>query len=72
MKKTIAIIIVAVGILSWNYAAEKEVTLKLTVPEAEYVLQALQDKPYKEAAPLINKIIYQAQSQLADTTKSKK
>lgn len=50
----------------------KYVKITLTVPEAETVVTALSKLPYDQSAAIIQKVISQANTQLADTTKPKK
>ena len=52
-------------------APEKEITIKVTVSEAQAIVSALQERPFKEVSSLINKVIVQANAQLSDTTKRK-
>lgn len=49
----------------------KSVKITLTVPEAEIVVTALSKLPYDQSAAIIQKVISQANTQLADTTISK-
>jgi len=64
-----AVALGSIGFFSYKALSNKNedskiVVIKMTVDQAQYVLNALADKPYKEAADLIESISYQAKSQL--------
>jgi len=60
------------GLLAFQeHQQVKSVKLTLTVPEAETVVNALSKLPYDQSAGIIQKIISQANTQLADTTIAK-
>lgn len=42
---------------------DEEVAITITVGEVIRILQLLAERPYKEVAPLIEKILYQANTQ---------
>lgn len=48
--------------------AQKELTFKLTIEDANLILEALGNLPFKRVFPLIGKIQDQASSQLNDET----
>lgn len=52
---------------------EKSYPVLLTLPELQFVISSLEKEPYKDAAPIIQKIITQYNVQAAaDTVKTKK
>lgn len=65
MKKVLAAI-AFIGIISWQN--QPTYTLKLTEQEIQLAIRGISKLPYEESAPLINKIIGQAQ----DSTLQKK
>lgn len=73
MKKIVAILAMALLIsFTPNPNEEKEITIKLTLPQWEVVLQGLGELPMKIAAPISQSIISQAQRQITDTLPKKK
>jgi hypothetical protein len=73
MKKLIAILAMT-ALISFtpNPNEEKPITVTLTLPQWEIVLQGLGELPMKTAAPISQSIIQQAQKQLTDTLPKKK
>ncbi len=66
------LVIVFMGLMAFQERQQvKSVKIILTVPEAETVVTALSKLPYDQSAGIIQKIISQANTQLADTTISK-
>ena len=55
-----------------NNPEEQELKYSLTIKETDVVLKWLAKAPFEEANPLIQKIVFQAQKQLSDTSKPKK
>ena len=73
MKKIAAILAMALLIsFTSNPNEEKTITVTLTLPQWEVVLQGLNELPMKTAAPISQSIIQQAQRQLTDTLPKKK
>jgi flagellar motor switch protein FliM len=68
MKKLLTISF-ALFLMSFT-AGEKEKTVTITMPvsHVDYVLKVLSEKPYKEAAPIIENIYGQAVKQVQDST----
>ena len=70
--------LIAIALLSLSLFAfresEKEVSIRLTVQEAELVLTALNEAPLpaSKTQPVARKIIAQAQAQITDTANIKK
>lgn len=73
MKKIAAILAMALLIsFTSNPNEEKTITVTLTLPQWDVVLQGLNELPMKTAAPISQSIITQAQKQITDTLPKKK
>lgn len=70
MKKVILLLTI-IGLLSFNTQQAKTVTISFTIDEIQMVYDALGELPAKKVEGLRNKIIIEANKQLADTTKKK-
>lgn len=75
MKKTAAFIVLIMALFLTSFvedkAEEKEINFSLTLKEADVVLKHLSKGPFDEVNPIIQKLVFQAQAQLTDTTKNK-
>lgn len=67
----ILIIAIALCLLSFGTQVEKKVNLSFTVEEVQLIYDALGELPAKRVETLRAKIAYEANRQLADTTKKK-
>lgn len=62
---------IALTMLSFGTQVEKKVNLSFTVEEVQLIYDALGELPAKRVETLRAKIAYEANRQLADTTKKK-
>lgn len=67
----ILITTIALTLLSFGTQVEKKVNLSFTVEEVQLIYDALGELPAKRVETLRAKIAYEANRQLADTTKKK-